>query len=110
MFASRYWAIILTTYLACVGIVLLMPYTSIHEVQASDITVKVGVYDNPPIAYADENKKYRGLSVEVLEHIANLEGWTLKYVPGTWAECIERLMKGEIDLQVYITAVRNVFR
>ena len=102
MFTSRYLTKILIVYLAYVGIVFLMPYASVNEVQAAEHTVKVGVYDNAPISYPDENGKYRGLSIEILEHIADQEGWTLEYVPGTWAECLERLTKGEIDLQVYI--------
>ena len=31
-------------------------------------------------------------------HIAKQEGWQLQYVPGTWAENLQRLNDGEIDL------------
>ncbi len=71
-------------------------------VYAREGVVKVGVYDNPPISYEDQRGKYKGLSVEVLQHIASEEGWSLEYVPGTWHECLARLESGETDIQVYI--------
>ena len=69
---------------------------------AREGTVKVGVYDNAPIVFQDEEGNFRGLSVEVLEHIASKENWGLEYVFGTWPECLARLEKGQIDIQVYI--------
>ncbi|KKM80693.1 hypothetical protein LCGC14_1337330, partial [marine sediment metagenome] len=69
---------------------------------AASKKIKVGVYDNYPIAYPDKDGKFQGLSIEVLEHIAAKEGWDIEYVFGTWKECLERLEKGEIDIQVYI--------
>lgn len=70
--------------------------------RAADVTIKVGVYENAPIVYPEDNNVYRGPSVEILEHIARKEGWTLEQVPCHWAECLELLEAGEIDLQVYI--------
>nr|WP_319395784.1 transporter substrate-binding domain-containing protein [uncultured Desulfobacter sp.] len=64
--------------------------------------VKVGVYDNAPIVYMDENGDFAGLSVDVLAYIADKENWTLEYKFGTWSECINRLENSEIDIQVYI--------
>jgi len=64
--------------------------------------VKVGVAENPPIAFRDANGKFRGFSVEVLEFIAAKEGWNIEYVFGTLKECLKRLDNGEIDVQVYI--------
>lgn len=65
-------------------------------------SVKVGVYDNAPIVFQDKNGKFSGLSVEILEYIAAKENWNIEYVFGSWQECIKRLDRGEIDVQVYI--------
>ncbi len=65
-------------------------------------TVKIGVYENAPIVYQDESVGYSGLAIDILQHIAAKEGWNLEYVSGSLAECLERLERGEIDLQVYI--------
>lgn len=69
---------------------------------ASEVAVKVGVYESAPIVYSRGDNTYGGPSVEILEHIARQEKWVLEFVPCDWAECLERLEKGEIDLQVYI--------
>lgn len=70
--------------------------------QAREGVIKVGVYDNDPIVHQDESSAYSGLSIDILKHIAAKEGWKLEYVSGSLAECLERLERGEIDLQVYI--------
>ncbi len=59
--------------------------------------VRVGLHDAEPVAYREEGKP-KGFAVEILEHIAKIEGWTLIWDYGTWTECVERLEQGEIDL------------
>ncbi len=71
-------------------------------VYAREGVVKVGVYNNPPILFKDDTGQYKGLSIEILEHIASKEGWDLEYVSGTWPENLERLESGKTDIQVYI--------
>lgn len=61
-------------------------------------TVAVGVYENPPKIFTSDSGKPSGIFVEIIEHIAQLEGWKLRYVPGTWSQGLDRLAKGEIDL------------
>lgn len=61
-------------------------------------TVTVGVYENAPKVFTSESGKPSGLFIDIIEHIAKIEGWNLRYVSGTWAEGLERLAKGEIDL------------
>lgn len=62
--------------------------------------LNVGVYDNPPMSYADARGSYRGIFVDLLRQIAALEKWELVIVPGTQPEGIARLAKGEVDLLV----------
>jgi PAS domain S-box-containing protein len=62
----------------------------------------VGVYSNKPLVFQDEQGEFQGLSIDVLRTIAAAEEWDLKFVPGSWPECLQRLENGEIDLQVAI--------
>ncbi len=61
-------------------------------------TLVVGVYNNPPKIFITSSGKPAGIFIDLIEHIAECEGWTLRYVPGTWVEGLDRLKKGEIDL------------
>ena len=60
--------------------------------------VKVGIYENAPKVFTSEFGKPSGIFIDIIEHIAKKEGWNLRYVPGTWAQGLDRLAKGEIDL------------
>lgn len=72
-------------------------------------TVRVGVYENSPKVFLDESGKPAGIFIDLLEAIAAEEQWTLAYVPGTWAEGLDRLATGKIDLMpdVALTAERE---
>ncbi|MFO8132444.1 MAG: ATP-binding protein [Thermoplasmatota archaeon] len=63
-------------------------------------TVKVGVYDNPPKVFRDENGTYTGFWPLLLEYIADAEEWGIEWVWGTWSECQSRLDNGTIDIMV----------
>jgi len=60
--------------------------------------VRVGVYQNSPKVALSATGKAEGIFIDLIEGIAAREGWTVEYVPGTWAEGLERLERGEIDL------------
>ncbi len=64
--------------------------------------VKVGAQDNPPFIYKDEDGRFRGLSVDVLEQIALREDWRLQYVSCVFSKCLEMLEIGQIDIQAVI--------
>ncbi|MGC8777898.1 MAG: transporter substrate-binding domain-containing protein, partial [Candidatus Caldatribacteriaceae bacterium] len=62
-------------------------------------TLRVGVYhNNPPMVFQDESGKLTGLYPRLLESIAREEGWTIEYLLDTFANHLERLRKGELDL------------
>jgi PAS domain S-box-containing protein len=61
-------------------------------------TVHVGVYQNKPKVYTDENGEAAGIFIELLDEVAAQEGWTLVYVPCEWADCLRALEDGKIDL------------
>ncbi|MBU1565708.1 MAG: transporter substrate-binding domain-containing protein [Proteobacteria bacterium] len=70
--------------------------------------IAVGVYENEPKVFTTKDGKPAGIFIDILEHIAEQEGWRLRYVPGSWAEGLARLARGEIDLMpdVAFTAER----
>ncbi len=72
-------------------------------------TVTVGVYENAPKVFTAESGKPVGIFIDLIEEIAKIEGWELRYVSGTWGEGLDRLAKGEIDLMpdVAYTAERE---
>ncbi len=74
---------------------ILVIFVCIHPALSQKITV--GVYDNPPMIFYKDGA-VDGFFIELLEYIAEREGWELKYVYGSFPELIEKLKKGEIDI------------
>ncbi len=64
----------------------------------NDRIVRVGVYENAPKIFVSDTGKPSGIFIDIIESIAGKEGWTLSYVSGTWAEGLDRLQSGRIDL------------
>ena len=77
--------------------------------EAAVRTVTVGVYEDAPKIFTSESGKPSGIFIDIIEHVAKIEGWDLRYVSGTWAEGLDRLAKGKIDLMpdVAYTAERE---
>ena len=69
-----------------------------YAMQTEPRKVSVGLYENPPKVYTNENGQPAGLFVELLNEIARAENWTLRYVPCEWADCLAQLEKGTLDL------------
>ncbi|HOO71693.1 MAG TPA: ATP-binding protein [Spirochaetota bacterium] len=66
--------------------------------EAVNRILTVGLYENSPKVFTDENGKPSGIFIDIIAYTAGKEGWELKYVPGTWDEGLSRLEKGEIDI------------
>lgn len=60
--------------------------------------VRVGIYQNEPKIFLDAEGRPAGFFVGILEEVARLEGWKLHYVSCDWADCLEALARGELDL------------
>jgi len=58
----------------------------------------MGVYINPPLETINESGNAEGFVIDLLETVAQAEGWSLTYIPCEWAECLSQLESGEIDL------------
>lgn len=61
-------------------------------------TYKVGVFDNPPMVYMDEEGKASGFFIELLEHVAQENGLVLTYDTCTFANCKQLLEHNAIDI------------
>ena len=86
-----------SAFILCV-ILLLMVAFSTGVVHAQSHTVRVGVYQNEPKIFMDANGKASGFFIQLLEKIATQEGWSLVYVQCEWADCLQDLQDGQIDL------------
>jgi PAS domain S-box-containing protein len=78
--------------------VLMMIAFSSGAVYAQSRTVRVGVYQNEPKIFVDDNGNASGIFIELLDEIAAQEGWTVVYAPCEWAACLQALEEGQIDL------------
>ncbi|MBW1752710.1 MAG: transporter substrate-binding domain-containing protein [Deltaproteobacteria bacterium] len=65
---------------------------------AASKTVKVGVHQNTPLTFIDENGKVGGFFIDLLESIADEENWEIEYVQSSFSECLSNLESGRIDL------------
>jgi PAS domain S-box-containing protein len=81
----------------CAVMVLMVAFSS-GTVNTQSRTVRVGVYQNEPKIFMDENGQAAGIFIELLDGMAAQEGWTLVYVQCEWAACLRALEDGQIDL------------
>jgi PAS domain S-box-containing protein len=85
----------------CLFILFLILFLHFSQLLAAT-PLHVGVYENKPLVFQDEDGSWQGLCIDLLKNIAAREDWELEYVPGTWNQCLHRLQSGQIDLQVAI--------
>ena len=75
------------------------PWEPVCAVPAGiDGKIIVGVYENHPKIYTTSDGQARGFFPEIIDGIAQEEGWQIEYRKGTWQECLDRLERGEIDM------------
>ncbi len=70
-------------------------------------TIRVGVFPFEPLNFVDQQGVVQGLYPDLLRKIVKDEKWTVEFVPGSWAEGLERLQKGEIDLILSVAYSRE---
>ncbi len=75
--------------------------------QENDSTIRIGVFQNEPLIFIDDHGQPQGVYADILREIAQLESWDLEFVKGSWAEGLERITKGEIDLMTSITPLES---
>lgn len=71
--------------------------------QNSELAIRVGVFDNYPKVYVNDDNIAAGIFPEILELIGKDENWTIDYIHGTWDEGLTRLENAEIDIMVSVS-------
>jgi len=72
--------------------------------QLTQRVVRVGVYQNAPQVFIDESGTPQGIYVDILNEVARLEGWKLEYVQGSFADHLNSVREGSIDMLASIAA------
>lgn len=90
--ARCHFNLFLVHWLAILTLIALIP------AQASPLSLRVGVYDNPPKYLASESGQPSGILGDLLQEMARQEQWQLEPVPCTWSQCLDWLASGHIDL------------
>jgi diguanylate cyclase (GGDEF)-like protein/PAS domain S-box-containing protein len=65
---------------------------------AKAVTLRVGIFNNPPLVNTDRIGRPEGLFIDILEQVAKQEKWKLVYVVGTWSDLLYRISSGKIDV------------
>lgn len=60
--------------------------------------LKIGVYQNSPKIFLNRDGTADGILVDYLREIAQLEGWSLTFIPCDWSECLALLEDGKLDI------------
>lgn len=61
-------------------------------------TLKIGISQNPPKLFLDDQGKPSGIYVDILSYIAEQEDWDLEYRLGDWNQLLLLVQQGEIDI------------
>ncbi|AFG38279.1 histidine kinase dimerization/phosphoacceptor domain -containing protein [Spirochaeta africana] len=73
-------------------------YTQHAAAENQPVQLRVGIYNNSPKVFLDADGNPAGFFIDLLEYAADREGWTLTYHPAPFAELLDRLADGEIDV------------
>lgn len=61
-------------------------------------TVRVCVFQFHPLVFIDKAGAPQGIFTDIIKEIAKEKDWQLKFIQGSWSECLNWGRKGEIDL------------
>ena len=84
-----------TLFMVVVLGILLIPKIFLGETHP---VIKVGIYNFNPLVFINEAGEGDGFFIDILKHIAEREHWEVEYIPGSWNESLDRLVRNEIDL------------
>lgn len=80
--------------LACCLFLIVTPIQGLSD----NLTLRMGLEQNPPLASVSSDGKPEGLFVDLMNEIARLEGWQVEYISCPQARCLEMLGNHQIDL------------
>lgn len=83
-----------------IALIALVAFMAPAVTTAQSRTIRVGVYENEPKIFTikDGDAQPAGIFPDILQQIAEEEGWTIVWVHGTWDEGLRALENGQIDL------------
>ena len=91
------------------GIACLIMMCSASPIWAEN-SLKVGIDQHKSEIFIDEQGHYRGLFIDVLQHIAEAESWQLEYVICQRNQCLEALERGDLDLLPNVASSEEIAR
>jgi len=74
---------------------------SLFAEQKGDL-VRVGIFQNKPLSFTDEQGIAQGIYPDIIKEIAKSKNWNLEFVVDSWSGNLEKLKIGNIDLMVSI--------
>ena len=63
----------------------------------SQETYCVGIYDNRPLCFVNSEGEAQGVYIDILNHIASLESWTINYIHKPWNDLLNQLNENKVD-------------
>ncbi len=85
----------LTCFSICflIFVAMLIPVSSF-----ADTKIRIGVYQNKPLLFTDDDGKVKGIFADILNHIAKKEEWKIEYINESWIQSYEDLKSGKLDI------------
>ncbi|MEA3544524.1 MAG: diguanylate cyclase [Thermodesulfobacteriota bacterium] len=78
--------------------IIIIGFLIVFPVSSGATEVRIGIDNNPPLTFIDEQGKARGLFPDLFQQIAKEKNWSIKYVPCQWQQCLESLSASDIDI------------
>ena len=88
------------SFISLIALIITLFFLFNPIIPGSQLTLRVGSYENEPKVYTNSDGKVVGFFPELLEEIALKEGWEIEYINGTWVQCLNRLENNEIDIMI----------
>lgn len=60
--------------------------------------LRIGIDNNPPLTFIDDQNQATGLFPELINRVADQQGWTVEYLPCLWQQCLSQLAAGQLDV------------
>ncbi len=91
-----------TRWTAILLLILLVMTAADAYASQPDRTIRVGIFQMHPMVFVDADGEPSGLYVDLLDAVASEYGWSVEYVPGAWADGLQGVREGRLDLMTVI--------
>ncbi len=81
--------------------------TSVSDMDQSRPVIRVGYSDVPGYITRGEDGYFRGFIYDYLEAISVYSGYRFEYVEARPTECIEKMLRGELDITAALPNIKN---